>query len=111
MVDICYANEIGEAFKEGIYSTSFLIRKRCAAVYRELIPCWFDCGLKYLILNKSEDFCTIEFDIDLECANKIFEIQKCVEFGADRVKFPYSKYSDYINRVFKAADKRISFEN
>jgi hypothetical protein len=116
MVDVCYADEIGEEYdeKKGVYITKLLIRKSCCVTFQKIIGFWFlNTGIHFSVEGVGADstFKIFTLKISLECANKIFEIQKCVEFGADRVQYPYVEYSDYINRVFKAADKRISYEN
>jgi hypothetical protein len=113
MSNICAANIIHEEFdeKKGVYIMELLIRKTCSTIFQKLIKYWFPrAGLQFSVEPTTGDTCDIlTFEINLECAMSIIEIERCVEFGADQVKYPYVEYSDYINRLFKAAENRISY--
>jgi len=115
IINTCFANVYSEEYDEnkGIYKIKFLIRESCCVTFLKVMTVWFiDTRLQWSVEDRAIDTCKLlTLEINLECAKNIREIERCVEFGADRVKFPYVEYSDYINRVFKAADKRISYEN
>lgn len=114
-INTCFANVYSEEYDEvkGIYKIKFLIRENCCVTFLKVIAFWFiETGLLFSVEDRVFDSSKLlTLQINLECAKNIREIERCTEFGADQVKFPYVEYSDYINRVFKAADKRISYES